>query len=160
MKKEPVWVPKNVVLALHDALLSEHGGQWGLRDDALLDSALARPRPLLSYGDPNLFGLATAYVNGILRNHPFIDGNKRTGFMTGYVFLARNGKQLIAPEPQATQLAIGLAAGRMTEQEFTAWLEQNCSGDNGLPLPRGCIDRGDFTAESAETAKKILYVEN
>ena len=126
MKKNPVWVQKNVVLALHDALLSEQGGQRGIRDEGLLDSALARPEQLLSYGDPNLFSLATAYINGILRNHPFIDGNKRTGFMTGYVFLTRNGKQLIAPEAEATQAIIDLASRKMTEEEFTKWLEQNC----------------------------------
>jgi len=126
MKKNPVWVQKNVVLALHDALLSEHGGQRGIRDEGLLDSALARPEQLLSYGDPNLFSLATAYINGILRNHPFIDGNKRTEFMTGYVFLTRNGKQLIAPEAEATQAIIDLASRKMTEEEFTTWLEQNC----------------------------------
>jgi len=122
----PVWVQKTVVLALHDALLSEHGGQRGIRDEGLLDSALARPKQLLSYGDPDLFGLATVYVNGILRNHPFIDGNKRTAFMTGYVFLARNGKQLTAQETEATQAVIDLASRKMTEEEFATWLEQNC----------------------------------
>ena len=122
----PVWVAKTVVLALHDRLLSEHGGQPGIRDEALLDSALARPRQVLSYGNPDLFGLASAYVNGILRNHPFIDGNKRTAFMTGYVFLARNGKQMIAPETEAAQAVIDLASRKMTEVEFTAWLAENC----------------------------------
>jgi len=122
----PVWVQKNVVLALHDALLSEHGGQQGIRDEGLLDSALARPKQLLSYGDPDLFGLATAYISGILRNHPFIDGNKRTALMTGYVFLARNGKQLTTPETEATQAIIDLVARKMTEKDFTAWLAENC----------------------------------
>lgn len=122
----PVWVQKNVVLALHDVLLSEHGGQPGIRDEGLLDSALARPKQLLSYGEPNLFNLATAYISGILRNHPFIDGNKRTGFMTGHVFLARNGKQLTAPEAEVTQAVIDLASSKMTEEEFTTWLTENC----------------------------------
>jgi len=122
----PIWVPKNIVLAIHDTLLSEHGGRRGIRDEGLLDSALARPQQLLSYDDPNLFALATAYVSGILHNHPFIDGNKRTGFMVGYIFLARNGKQLNAPEAETTQAIIDLAAGKMNEEEFTKWLEQNC----------------------------------
>lgn len=130
MIKNPVWVQKNVVLALHDALLSEHGGQRDIRNEGLLDSALARLKQSLSYGDPNLFSLATAYVSGILRNQPFIDGNKRTAFMTGYVFLARNGKQLTAPEAEATQVVIDLASRKMTEGEFTAWLSKTVNREN------------------------------
>lgn len=127
--REPVWVPKNVVIAMHEALLSEHGGAHGIRDDALLESALARPRQILSYGHPDLFTLAAAYVNGILRNHPFVDANKRTAFMTGYVFLARNGKRLSAQEPEATQAILALAAKKMKEEEFATWLKENTKPD-------------------------------
>lgn len=96
--KEPIWIETYVVLAMHDRLLAEHGGPSGLRDSGLLESALARPRQLLTYDQPDLAALAASYVVGIIRNHPFVDGNKRTGFMTGYVFQARNDLQLTASE--------------------------------------------------------------
>ncbi|MFQ5674243.1 MAG: type II toxin-antitoxin system death-on-curing family toxin [Nitrospinales bacterium] len=123
--KQPVWIPKEVVLLTHDLLLAEHGGQPGLRDEGLLDTALARPQQLLSYGDPDLFGLAAAYVFGIIRNHPFLDGNKRTAFMVGFDFLYQNGKLLSAPEPQAAQMVVDLAAKKITEEEFAIWLQEN-----------------------------------
>ncbi len=124
--KEPVWVLREVVLTLHDALLAEYGGPPGIRDEALLDSALSRPQHIFHYEDPDLFTLATAYIYGILKNHPFVDGNKRTAFMTGFVFLARNGKALHAPEAETTQAILDLTAGTMTEGEFSLWLKQNC----------------------------------
>ena len=124
--KEPAWVPKEVVLATHDMLISEFGGKAGLRDEGLLDSALVRPRQIFSYDDPDLFDLAAAYVNGIVRNHPFIDGNKRTAFMTGYDFLFQNGKTLNAPEAEAAQAILDLATKKLTEKQFAQWLEQNC----------------------------------
>ena len=123
--KEPVWVEPRVVLALHDCLIAEHGGHAGMRDEGLLNSALARPRQLFAYSDPDLALLAAAYVAGIIRNHPFIDGNKRIGFMTGYVFLARNGLQLTAPEAEATQIVLPLAAGELSEEAFAAWIRGN-----------------------------------
>jgi death-on-curing protein len=124
--KEPVWVLREVVLTLHDVLLAEYGGPPGIRDETLLDSALARPHQIFHYEDPDLFTLATAYIYGILKNHPFIDGNKRTAFMTGFVFLARNGKPLNAPEAETTQAVLDLTAGNMTEATFALWLKQNC----------------------------------
>ena len=123
--KEPVWVSKEVVLVVHDLLLAEHGGQPGLRDEGLLEAALARPQQLLSYDDPNLFSLAAAYVSGIIRNHPFLDGNKRTAFMVGFDFLYQNGKLLDAPEPQAAQMVLDLAAKKIKEKEFAIWLQKN-----------------------------------
>lgn len=124
--KEPVWVPKNVVLTTHEILIAEFWGSSGLRDEGLLDSALARPKQIFSYGDLDLFALAAAYVYGIVRNHPFVDGNKRTGLMVGYDFLFQNGKKLIAPEPETTQMVLDLAASKMTEEESTFWLKENC----------------------------------
>jgi len=124
--KEPVWVLREVVLALHDVLLAKFGGPSGIRDETLLDSALARPPQMFHYEDPDLFTLATAYIYGILKNHPFVDGNKRIAFMTGFVFLARNGKQLTAPEAETTQAILELTTGTMTETEFTHWLRKNC----------------------------------
>jgi death-on-curing protein len=123
---KPVWVAKELVLAMHERLLAEHGGTSGIRDDGMLDSALARPQQLLAYDEPDLYDLATAYVGGIVRNHPFVDGNKRTAFMTAYVFLARNGLQLMAPEVEAVQFVTALAAKKVEETEFAGWLRDNC----------------------------------
>ena len=124
--KQPVWVLREAVLTLHDALLAEFGGPPGIRDETLLDSALARPQQMFHYEDPELFTLATAYIYGILKNHPFIDGNKRTAFITGFVFLARNGKPFNAPEAETTQAILDLTAGKMTEAEFAHWLKKSC----------------------------------
>jgi death-on-curing protein len=119
---EPVWVVRELVLVLHDRLLTEHGGAPGLRDEGLLESALARPRQLLAYRDPDICALAAAYAAGLVRNHPFIDGNKRTAFMAAYVFLARNGRTLTAGEASATSMMSGLAAGEIDEDAFATWL--------------------------------------
>ncbi len=118
------WLKEAVVIALHDEQLAEHGGSEGLRDEGLLSSALARPHNLLSYGDPSVFDLAAAYAYRIIRNHPFVDGNKRTGFLAAYVFLALNGWQLIASEADAVAVVLALAQGEMEEAEFSAWLQQ------------------------------------
>ena len=123
---EPVWVAGTVVLALHGRLLAEHGGSSGLRDSTLLESALARPQQLLAYGEPDIYELAAAYADGIVQNHPFVDGNKRTGFMTAYVFLASNGLRLIASEIEAVTAVTALAAGDLDEVAFAAWLRGNC----------------------------------
>lgn len=125
----PLWVERRVVLAIYEQLLAEHGGAAGVRDEGLLDSALARSRQLLAYGDdPDLADLAAAYAAGIVRNHPFVDGNKRAGFMTAYVFLARNGRPLAASEAEAVQAVLDLAAGAMDETAFAAWLRANLGG--------------------------------
>ena len=130
--KEPIWVEATVVLAMHDRLLAEHGGPSGVRDWGLLESALARPRHLSTYEQPDISTLAAAYVAGIIRNHPFVDGNKRTGFMTGYVFLARNNLQLIASEFEATRFVLALASGEMQEEAFAEWLRKNVVARNNL----------------------------
>lgn len=123
---KPVWVGEAVVLAMHDRLLAEHGGSSGLRDKALLQSALARPQQLLAYGDADIYDLAAAYAAGILSSHPFVDGNKRTGFMTAYVFLAGNRIQLAASEIDVVQFVTALAANELKEAEFADWLRNNC----------------------------------
>ncbi|MCP5116535.1 MAG: type II toxin-antitoxin system death-on-curing family toxin, partial [bacterium] len=104
---------------------ADHGGSAGIRDAALLDSALARPRHLYAYDEPDLPAMAASYAAAIIRNHPFIDGNKRTGFMTAYTFLARNGLELNASEADATQAVIALAASDLTEAQFARWLRDN-----------------------------------
>ncbi|GJL66549.1 MAG: death-on-curing protein [Nitrospirales bacterium] len=124
--KESLWVSKELVLAIHDKLLAEHGGGTGLRDEGLLDSALARPENLFSYEKVDLFGLAAAYTHGILRNHPFIDGNKRTAFLTGYVFLGKNNEELVASEAEATQAILDLVSKKFVEVEYAMWLKEHC----------------------------------
>jgi len=123
---KPVWLGQAVVLAMHGRLLAEHGGAQGLRDSSLLNSALARPRQLLAYGEPDICELAAAYASGIIRNHPFVDGNKRTAFVAAYVFLAVNGLRLVATEVDAAQVVTLLAADEIDETAFSAWLRKNC----------------------------------
>jgi death on curing protein len=124
--KEPVWVEEDAVLTLHDRLLALHGGAPGIRDFPLLQSALARPRQYRAYaGRTNTVELAAAYTTGIVRNHPFVDGNKRTGFVVGILFLELNGYRFIATEESATQAMLDLAAGALDEDGFKAWLRAN-----------------------------------
>ena len=123
--KEPIWVRREVVDAMHPVLLAEHGGAPGIRDEKLLESALARPRQIFAYTKCDLAQLATAYVAGIVRNHPFVDGNKRTGFMTGYVFLERNRLRLTASDAEAAQAVLELAAGTVDEAGFAAFLRDH-----------------------------------
>lgn len=124
-RREPVWVLDRVVLAAHDRLLAAHGGAEGLRDANLLASALARPRQHYAYGSPDLVELAALYTAGIIRNHPFVDGNKRTGFAVGVAFLELNGFALQATEEDATQAVLALASGKLDEAEFASWLRAN-----------------------------------
>ncbi|MGC1687253.1 MAG: type II toxin-antitoxin system death-on-curing family toxin [Candidatus Acidiferrales bacterium] len=124
--KKPVWIDERDALALHDHLLPLDGGAEGVRDEGLLSSALARPQQISAYGDrPGIVELAAAYTFAILRNHPFIDGNKRTGFVVGALFLELNGYRLIASEEDATQAVMGVAAGTLDEPAFVAWLRAN-----------------------------------
>lgn len=114
---------ERVALAIHARLLAVHGGAAGLRDKGLLQSALARPRQLFAYSkSPSLVGMAGAYIAGIVRNHPFVDGNKRTGFVVGVLFLETNGCRFTAPEEDATRAVLDLAAGLLDEEGFVAWL--------------------------------------
>ena len=123
---EPVWIDERDALTLHDRLLALHGGAQGIRDLNLLQSALARPRHLLAYGhEPQILTLAAAYAFGIVRNHPFADGNKRTGFLVSILFLELNGFRFIATEENAAQAIISLAAGTMTEDTFGRFLRDN-----------------------------------
>lgn len=124
--KSPVWLLREVALATHERLLSEFGGAPGIRDSGLLDSALARPENRQVYGDPNLFELAAAYAFGVVKNHPFIDGNKRTGFTIAIMFLERNGQMFTATEVDATIQTLALAAGELDEPGYASWLKANC----------------------------------
>ena len=122
---EPTWLVKPGVLAVHNMMIARFGGSAGLRDEGLLDSALARPVNLFHHEpSTNLPRLATSYAAGIIRNHPFVDGNKRSGFMAAYVFLVRNGLQFSADEAAATAMTLSLASSEIGEIEYATWLEQ------------------------------------
>lgn len=116
------FVSRQALLLLHDESLAEHGGAAGIRDEGLLDSALARPSHLIAYGNPDTADLAAAYAFGLAKNHPFVDGNKRVAFLAAGLFLALNGQRLKASEADATLTMLALAAGDMTEHEYAAWL--------------------------------------
>ena len=125
-RKEPLWIEERDVLAIHDRLLALHGGATGLRDRSLLESTLARPRQHYAYADKSdVVEMAALYTAGIVRNHPFVDGNKRTGFVIGVLFLELHGFDFKASEEDATQSVMDLAAGTLDEAAYTAWLREN-----------------------------------
>lgn len=123
---EPAWLDRAVILAVHEEMIGRFGGLSGARDEGLLESALHRPRHLLARGRPSIFDLAAAYAHGIMKNHPFHDGNKRTGFMAAYVFLGANGHELQAPEEEAVVQTVALAAGSIGAAAYAAWLRSGC----------------------------------
>jgi death on curing protein len=121
-----VWIDERDALALHDRLLALDGGPAGVRDAGLLQSALARPRQLEAYGNhSDIIEMAAAYMVGVVRNHPFFDGNKRTGFLLGVLFLEVNGYRFIAIEESAAQAVLSLAAGTLDESAVTVWMRAN-----------------------------------
>jgi death-on-curing protein len=124
--KEPVWLSRAAILAVHEELLERFGGLAGVRDEGLLESALNKPLHLFAYERPSLFDMAAAYAYGIVKNHPFLDGNKRTGFIAAYVFLGINGLNLDAPEEEAVERTLALAAGAIRAPAFAAWLKRSC----------------------------------
>jgi len=125
-KKEPLWIDERDALAIHDRLLALHGGAAGLRGEGLLESALARPRQHHAYaGTSDIVELAALYTAGIVRNHPFVDGNKRSGFVIGVLFLELQGFDFKATEEDAAQAVMALAAGTLDESGYAAWLRAN-----------------------------------
>lgn len=122
-----VWLRKTLILAIHDRQLLEYGGSNGVRDETLLDSALARPQQLQAYGDPepDLAALAASLAFGLARNHPFVDGNKRTAHVGYRTFLALNGGELVVAQEDKYLSILALAESRMSEAEFAAWLRQH-----------------------------------
>ena len=119
---EYAWLEAALVLAIHEEQLAEHGGAEGVRDKGLLESALARPQNLLAYGSPDLAALAAAYASGIARNHPFVDGNKRTAWVVAETFVELNGAEIAADDASAYEAMLALAEGRIDETAFAAWL--------------------------------------
>ncbi len=119
---EPVWIDLAVVLAIHDAQLAEHGGQPRVRDQGLLESAMARPQNLFAYGEDSIARVAASYAFGISRNHPFLDGNKRTSLVVAELFLDLNGFELVATDAQCVTTFLQLAAGDLTEEQLAEWI--------------------------------------
>ena len=123
---EPLWISKLSIMLLHAESLAENGGIEGLRDEGLLESALARPRNLFAYEDvKDLAKLAAAYATGITRNHPFVDGNKRAAFLTVGLFLGRNGFRLQADKADATRLMFAVASGETDEEQLAFWVREH-----------------------------------
>lgn len=119
------WVSKQALLLLHAESLAEHGGGTGMRDEGLLDSALARPLNLAAYGEPDFAALAASYGVGVAKNHPFVDGNKRAALLATGLFLHINGYRLTASQADTTLTVLSVAAGDLTEDAFAAWLRQH-----------------------------------
>ncbi len=119
------WISKQALLLLHAESLAEHGGGQGMRDEGLLDSALARPQNLVAYGEPDFAALAAGYGVGVAKNHPFVDGNKRAALLATGLFLYINGYRLTASQSDTTLTMLAVAAGDLTEDAFAAWLRQH-----------------------------------
>jgi death on curing protein len=118
------WLPKGAVLAMHARQLAEHGGGMGIRDEGLLESALQRPQNKAAYGEPDMAALAAAYGFGIARNHPFVDGNKRTALVATRTFLLLNGFQVSASKEDLLKTWLALASGELTEDALATWLRR------------------------------------
>ncbi len=122
---EPRWITFEVANAVHDRQLAEHGGGGGVRDAGLLESALAKPMNRWAYGDGEAATLAASYAYGVARNHPFVDGNKRTAWVVARLFLKLNGCELTYTEAQAITMMLSLAAGDVTENELAQWFREH-----------------------------------
>jgi len=124
--KEPLWLERKALLTMHEAQIREHGGGYGVRDKGLLESALARPIQLFNYGEsPDLCQLAAAYGFDVAKNHPFVDGNKRTAFQCMFVFLYINDIEITATEVDAVITMLGVADGSIGEKQLADWLRAN-----------------------------------
>ncbi len=122
---DPVWLDREDCLAMHEKLIERFGGLQGIRDEGLLDSALNKPLHVFNYGKPTVFELAASYALGIVKNHPFLDGNKRTGFVAAALFIEANGFSFQATEEEAVLETLALAAGERAEADYAAWLARN-----------------------------------
>lgn len=120
-----IWVTLDVAIAAHAEQIAEHGGGEGIRESGLLESAMARPQNLALYGEPDISELAASYAYGIARNHPFVDGNKRTAAVVSETFLMLNGGLLLATDAELVVAFVALAAGELTEDECTAWFREH-----------------------------------
>jgi death-on-curing protein len=154
-----VWIEKGLVLAMHDRQLAEHGGTGGVRDDGLLESALARPQQLYAYGDPapDLADLAAALAYGLARNHPFLDGNKRTAAVACETFLELNGATLEADDLDLYPVYLALAEGKLPERDFAAWLRERvrARGKGEAHEPRAAYRAKPRPARSRRPAPRV-----
>ena len=125
-----VWLSRQIILAVHDIQLREHGGASGIRDEGLLESALARPLNPAGYGEPDTAELAAVYAVAIVRNHPFVDGNKRTAYVAMEVFLMLNGMTFVATDAEAVITMLTMAAGEVSDEAFVDWVR-------GYTVPKG-----------------------
>ena len=125
--KEPIWVETEDCVAFHAEMLSRFGGLDGIQDHDLLESALYRARQLHAYSQASMPELAASYAAGIIKNHPFLDGNKRTGFLCAAFFLEINGLRFHAPEEEAVERTLALAAAAIKESDYAAWLKRSCA---------------------------------
>jgi death-on-curing protein len=123
---EPIWLNRDDCLGIHEMMLSQHGGLAGVRDEGMLLSALAKPQNRFAYGSESLPEMAASFATGIVLNHPFLDGNKRTGFMMAATFLEINGWQVTATEESVVQQTVALASGTLSESGYADWLKANC----------------------------------
>lgn len=124
MSDDWVWLDRDVMRAVHEEQLAEHGGGTGVRDESLFQSALDRPLNLATYGSPDVAALAAAYGFGLARNHPFVDGNKRTAFVAMELFLWLNGWRLVAEDGDCVLTMVSVAAGETAEDELAQWLRE------------------------------------
>ncbi len=124
--KEPIWLNRDDALGIHEMMLAQHGGSTGVRDEGLLLSALAKPQNHFAYGSTSMPEMAGSYAAGVVLNHPFVDGNKRTGFMLAATFLEINGWEITATEASVVQSTVALASRAMTEKQYVHWLAKNC----------------------------------
>lgn len=124
------WLEKDLILAVHDEQIAEHGGRPGVRDIGLLESALARPLNRAAYGDASVFDMAAAYAFGIIRNHPFFDGNKRVALIAAALFLGEHGREIVASDAAVVVAVLALADGSLDEAGFAAWLAEHT-----IPVP-------------------------
>lgn len=125
--KEPIWITKEECLAFHSMLIANFGGADGVRDEGKMEAALNRPRQQFHYKNTSILQLAATYASGIIKSHPFIDGNKRTGLMTCQIFVESNGYRFEATEEETALQILALADSRLSDEAFTKWLEINCS---------------------------------
>lgn len=122
---EPLWLTIAIVNAIHEEQLARHGGASGIRDVGVLESALQRPRNKWHYGETDLAALAAAYAYGLARNHPYVDGNKRSSLLALFTFLGLNGVDFIVPEAEAAAIILALAAGEVDEEALTRWVKDH-----------------------------------
>jgi death-on-curing protein len=131
MAQQWIWVTLDVAIAAHREQLAEHGGGDGVRDMTLLESAMARPQNVAAYGDPDVAELAASYAFGIARNHPFVDGNKRTAAVVSETFLMLNGHELTVSDAELVVTFLALAAGEMPEEELAIWFREHIAAVDG-----------------------------